>query len=188
MNDKKHITLTYLNIRESITILLTKLIFIDLMLAALALLYYFLILEGERFVAGISSNITLFLVVFTVIAVFKMTMTCYVILDWLNEYYEITPEHIIHKHGIIFRKTEHYRLNNVRAMKIKDSLLGEMFNFATITLYDIRLIKYLDMYLVHNARRYAKILKEIRPQIEMKEDHVWLPMKKDDEILPKEKY
>lgn len=185
MTDKKHITLTYLNVRESISILLIKLIAVELLFFVFFLLYYSAIIYGERFVPWIGQK-TLFLLVFGLFLILKIVASSYVILQWLNEYYEITPDHVLHKQGIIFRKTQHYTLNHIRAMDVRESFLGELFNFATVTLYDIRLNKYLDMYLIHNARRYAKILKELRPQIEMKRDHVWMPLSKGEDILPHE--
>ncbi len=130
------------------------------------------------------SNTTVFLASFTVIGVIKILLTLYIVLQWLFEYYEITPENILHKHGIIFRKTELYDLDKIRAMDVQDTFLGELFSFATITLYDIRLNKYLDMYLIHNPQRYAHIIKTLRPDIEIKEDNVRLPyMPKKDLIV-----
>ncbi len=187
MTDKRHITLTHLNVRQSISILLTKLVLIDLLIAVIVLIYYFAVIQGEQFIKGISANNTIFILVFTIIGFLKILASSYVILKWLHEYYEITPEHVVHKHGIIFKKSENYRLNLVRVMSVEDSFFGELLNYATITLYDIRLKKYLDMYLVHNARRYAKILKEIKPDLEIKEDHVWLPFKKVEDIGTLEK-
>ena len=73
-----------------------------------------------------------------------------------------------------------YNIDKVRAIDVQDSFLGELFNFATITLYDLRLRKYLDMYLIHNPRRYEKILKTLKPDLEAKEDRIRFP------FMPKE--
>lgn len=186
MTDKVHITLTHLNVRQSISILIAKLIVIDLIMAVVVALFFIAITQSESLIKDISLNDDILLVALLFIGIFKVFMSCYVILSWLNEYYELTPEYILHKHGIIFRKTEHYRLNHVREMKIGESFFGNLLNYATITLYEIRLQKYLDMYLIHNARRYAKVIKELRPQIEMKEDSVWIPFKRESEVLPHE--
>jgi hypothetical protein len=126
------------------------------------------------------TNPSIFLFVFVAIALSKIYLSTLVVLEWLNEYYEITPDYIYHKQGIIFRKVEQYNINMIRSMDIQDTLIGQIFNFATITLYDIRMNKYLDLYLVHNPERYAKVLHELRPHIEMRKDHVRLP------LLPKE--
>lgn len=180
MADHK-ITFTYLNIRQSIVILLAKLIFIDFLLAVLVIGFYFVLVRSDE-IFGISLDITsLFLAAFVITGIIKIALSIYVVLLWLNEYYEITPESIIHRTGVIFRKAQLYELDKIRVMDVQDSFIGEIFNFATITLYDIRLNKYLDMYLIHNPQRYAHVLKELRPHIEIKEDSVRLPFmpKKD---------
>ncbi|MBI3888120.1 PH domain-containing protein [Candidatus Microgenomates bacterium] len=122
----------------------------------------------------------LFLSVFGVVGICKIFLSIYIVLLWLNEYYEITPENIIHKRGIIFRKSEMYRLSKVREIKVHDSFLGELLNFATITLYDIRLQKYLDLYLIHNPKRYERILKTLRPSLEVQTDRVHIPFTREE--------
>lgn len=184
MAEEKGLTLTYLNIRQSIAILISKLVVIDLILAAMIVSFYYLLVESDKYIVGISRNEVIFLTAFGLVGLFKTVITAYVVLRWLNEYYEITPEYIIHKHGLIFKKQEHYRLDHVRRIEVQDSFLGEMFNFGTITLFDIRFNKYLDLYLIHNARRYAKVLKQLLPHLEMKEDHVWVPFTHKEEIAP----
>lgn len=180
MSDHK-ITLTYLNIRQSIAILLTKLVLTDFILAFIVIGFYFVLVQGGDLTEFAAKNTFVFLTVFGIIGLCKIFISIYVVLLWLFEYYEVTPEEIVHKKGIFARKTERYRLDKVRAMDVRDSLLGELFNFATITLYDIRLNKYLDLYLIHNPRRYTKILKTLRPELEMKTDHIHFPlMSKED--------
>lgn len=174
------ITLTYLNIRQSIAILLTKLVITDLILATIVIGFYFVLVQGGTFTQFIAENTVIFLIVFATIGIFKIFLSIYVVLFWLYEYYEITPEHIVHRKGIIFRKKEMYNIDKVRAIDVQDSFLGELFNFATITLYDLRLRKYLDMYLIHNPRRYEKILKTLKPDLEAKEDRIRFP------FMPKE--
>ncbi len=175
------ITLTYLNVRQSIVILIAKLVTIDVVLAVLVIGVYFLIMRNSALLQDIALASTLFLGFFIIAGIFKIILGCYMVLLWLNEYYEITPEYVVHKKGIIFKKQEQYRIDHVRRIDVEDTFLGEMLNFATITLYDIRLNRYMDMYLIHNARRYAKIFQQLRPEIEMKEDHVWLPFIKHSE-------
>ncbi len=166
------ITLTNINIRQSISILLAKLIFIDIIAAIIVVAVYFGVVTGGNLLNYNSANTFLFLFFFLAVGVVKLIVDSLAVLLWLNEYYEITPEHIIHKRGILFRKKEQYRIDHVRMLDVQDSFFGELLNFGTITLFDIRLEKYLDMYLIHNPKRYAKILKQLKPTIEMKEDSV----------------
>lgn len=176
------ITLTYLNIRQSIAILIARLVLIDIVLAVIVIGAYYIVFQSGLVLNNLGLGFWIFISIFGLIGLVKILITIYIVLLWLNEYYEITPEYIYHKSGIIFRKSEQYRIDHIRRITVEDSFLGEMFNFATITLYDIRFQKYLDMYLIHNARRYAKVLQELRPEIEIKEDHVWLPFIKHTEM------
>lgn len=181
MTDGKAITLTYLNIRQSIAVLLAKLVAVDILMAGIVIFLYWTLITGSTFFGYDSSLVFLF--TFIALGLVKAFIDTYVILLWLNEYYEITPDSIVHRKGVIFRKTQMYDVNKVRSMDVQDTFLGEMFNFATITLYDIRLNKYLDMYLIHNAQRYAHVLKQLRPSIEISEDKVRLPFMHKDEVL-----
>lgn len=174
--DTKKITLTYLNIRQSISILLIKLTLIDLLAASLILGFYLALLEGTIFVDIAFNNPLIFFVIFGTIGLLKVALTSYIILLWLNEYYEITPDSIVHKSGIIFKKKERYDLEKVRAMNVDDSIIGEMLNFATITLYDLRMQRYLDMYMIHDPKRYIKVLEILRPNIETKSDETIIPV------------
>jgi hypothetical protein len=169
------LTLTHLNIRQSIAIMLIKIVLADIILALIMIGFYFLLIQSGNYTNNAISNPAVFLISFTLIGVFKIGLSIYIVLEWLNEYYEITPEAVIHKRGVIIRRSEKYNLDKVRAMEVEDSFFGELMNFATITLYDIRLNKYLDMYLIHNPKRYAQILHTLRPHLELKSDRIKLP-------------
>jgi hypothetical protein len=179
MAEQVEITVTNLNIRQSIVVLLFKLVLIDLILAFVVIGLYYLMVQGEQLEIAASRDTLLFLSVFTILGIVKIGLTIYVVLQWLNEYYELSPDYISHKSGIVYRKTEKYKLSLVRAMDVQDSFFGEIFNFATISLFDIRMNKYLDMYLIHNAHRYARILKKLRPTIEIKKEDIRLPFLPD---------
>lgn len=171
----KRIALTYLNIRQSISILLFKLILIDFLAAFSTIVFYFALIMGMQTINYPLSNPTLVMLLFTILGIIKISVSVYIVLLWLNEYYELTPYEIIHNRGIIFRKEEKYRLSNVRAMKFSDSFIGELCNFGTITLYDIRMQKYLDLYLIHNPLRYVHVLETLKPGIEETKEETILP-------------
>lgn len=173
------ITLTNLNIRQSIAILLARIIMADAILSTVFILFYVLLTRFEEYASSIYFDPIIFFAAFCLMGFFKVLLTIYIVLQWLNEYYEITPDYIIHRRGIIFRKSEKYKLDLVREIFVHDSVVGQLFNFATITLYDIRLNKYLDLYLIHNPRRYIKVIKMLRPDIETKEDQIRLPFMRE---------
>lgn len=167
---EKGITLTHLNIRQSISILLGKLIFLDIVAAILVIAVYFGVVTGGDFLNFSYQNTYLFLGLLILIGIIKLILDSYAILEWLNEYYEITPEYIISKKGIIIRHEERHRIDNIRDLDISRSLLGNLFNFGTITIFDDRMHKDLDMNYIHNPLRYVEVLKRVNPNIEKKED------------------
>jgi hypothetical protein len=182
MNHGKAIYLTYLNIRHSISILLLRLILVDLLAAALLVLFYFSLIQGQAIFGINLTDPYMFLAAFAILGSLKIITTIYVVLQWLNEYYEITPDEIVHKRGIIFKKVEKYKFDNIRAMELSQNFTGGLLNFGTITLYDMRMQKYLDMYLIHNPKRYYKVIKSLNPGIEYKTQETIVPaLKHSDE-------
>src|SRR3989338_11028520 len=143
--EDKELHLTYLNIRHSISVLLSKIVLVDFLAGLFHVLLYFSLIRGEHMINYDFTNTPVSLVVYGVLIIFQVVVTSYIVLQWLNEYYEITPDEIVHKNGIIFKKIEKYRFDNIRAMLISENFIGELLNFGTITLYDIRMQKYLDM-------------------------------------------
>ena len=174
------ITLAHLNIRQSITILLARLVSIDIIVAVLLIGFYWGLTFVQDYLGINSWQTFIFLIGFILSGIFKISITIWIVLLWLNEYYEITQEYIVHKKGVIFHHSQEYRIDQIRRIEIEDSLLGEIFNYSTVTLYDIRLNKTLQMYLIHNPRRYVKVLQSLKPNIEVETDHTRLP------FLPKE--
>lgn len=174
------ITLTNLNVRQSIAMLVIRLIIASIICACISIIFLGLLIQaGQYAYSFLSQEWMIFFLIFGAIEIFNIVISTYIVLQWLNEYYEISSDYILHKKGIFFRKTEKYKLDLVREMEVHDSILGEIFNFATVTLYDIRLNKYLDLYLIHNPRRYVNVIRALRPDIEIKEDMIRLPFSKE---------
>lgn len=166
------IHMTNLNIRASISILVARLLLIDFLTAFLIILFYFTLISGAELTNFLLTNPSLLLISFTTLGTFKILTTMYIVLQWLNEYYEITHDAVIHKKGIIFKKTEKYKLDNVREITITSGLWGQIFNYGTITLFDIRKQKYLDMYLIHNPNRYVRVFEQLKPDIEIEREDI----------------
>jgi hypothetical protein len=155
-----NITVTHMNIRESISILLFKVITLDLMAAVFTVLFFTLVSFSPT--SSITEKVLSFNVLFfVVLGLLKISFTVYVVLLWMNEYYEITPTAIIHKKGLVYRDIQHYELEYVRTIKVYQSLIGRIFNFGTIELHDIRRNKRVEMYLIHNPHRYVRILEKL---------------------------
>ena len=83
--DSHKITLTYLNIRQSISILLAKLVLTDLLLASIVIGLYYLLVQGGEFTRFAAGNLYLVLTIFGTVGLVKILFTIYVVLKWLFE-------------------------------------------------------------------------------------------------------
>ena len=96
--------------------------------------------------------------------ILKIGATTYVVLDWLNEYYEIRSDRFIHRKGIFSRKDEEYPFVNIESVKLSQGFIGRLFNYGTLELFEFKPIKYRTMYLIHNPARYLHILESLMPE------------------------
>lgn len=90
----------------------------------------------------------------------------YIVVLWVNDYYKISSLELIHKRGFIFKKEEKDLLEHLGALKLDQGLLGRIFNFGTLTLYNWALEQNVVMYNIHNPVRYRDILRILLPNID----------------------
>src|SRR3989344_1241812 len=104
-NQEKKIIVTHVNVRKSIIFLITKLVALDILVTFVVLIFFsplLVPLSMEIKTQIISYNILYFgLLLFG-----KILLTLFIVLEWLNEYYEITPTKIFYRRGIIWRKED----------------------------------------------------------------------------------
>ena len=102
------------------------------------------------------------------------------VLEWLNEYYEITPKNIIYKRGLIFREIDRFSLDKVRAVGVQQGIFGKLINSGTVTLYDVRLNKYIDLFQIHNPMKYLHVLEDLIPNLEERKTVLREHMKEEE--------
>ena len=159
----KTITVTHLNVRQSISFMLLRFCVVEVIFDTLILFLYlplsYLEFPFERTGDLLSTENILFLI----LVAGKMFFSLFVVLQWLNEYYEILPQKFIHKKGVIFKYEEEYIFSHIMSVDYEQSFLGEFFNYGTIHMYDRYISRDIYMYLIHNPRKYFKILKDLIP-------------------------
>lgn len=162
------IQVSHINIRLSISILLLRLLVIELVGAILVILLHssLFVFDGE--VLEQMGMQTFNILFFSIFVFIKTALTVFVILQWLNEYYEITSTVIYHRKGLIFKTEEKYPLEHIGFVEVKQGIFGKILNFGTISLYDKGRNKYVDMYLIHNPMRYTRVIEELLPQVDEK--------------------
>lgn len=165
--DRIHVT--HLNIRPSISLLLAQLIMLSILTAAVITGGYLLILNSPVLLTeSLKSMMGLFLL--WIVFSFEIFFTIYAVMQWINEYYEITPHSIIHKKGLLFRKIEKYSLDQLAYLNVDQGLLGKLLNYGTLTFLSARREKLLELYAVHNPNKYLEVVESIKPNIGRVED------------------
>ncbi len=161
------LSVTHIDIRQSISFLLLRLILLDIVAALLIVIFFSALAsqnipEDIRLLIFSSNRLYFFLLVFI-----KICVTLFVVLQWLNEYYEIRPNAIIYRKGLLFRKEEKYSVNHIKLVGMQQGLFGKLLNFGTIELYDWDLEKYKTLYLIHNPMKYMRVLEELLPAVDV---------------------
>lgn len=156
------ITVTHVTIRQSISLLVVKLIILDILTAFFMLAFCVPI---RCFHIPLDFDFYLFVVM----VVLKIFFSFFVVFQWLNNYYEITPETISSYHGFIFQKKEKFYIKHIREVGLQQGLFGKLLDFGTIELYNWDLRRYRYLYLIHNPAKYLRIIKELRPNVDQED-------------------
>lgn len=166
------IEVTHITVRQSLFFLIIKLFVLEI-LAAFGLVVFFAIILSQRAIELISSNYYIYVIpFFVVIVAIKTGIMIYVVDEWLEEYYEITPRDLLHKKGHIFRKEQSYPLKHLGVAKVEQGILGRIFGYGSITLFNWVTSKEIVMYLIHNPMKYYYILKELLPEADIEKKTV----------------
>lgn len=170
--DRKRETfpVTHVNVRVSIVLMLLKLILLDIFTTLVALGFFgtlsFAQLPTEARLVVVSQYISYFVI----LALVKIALTLFVVLQWINEYYEITPTKIIYRRGIIWRKEDIYGLSRINAIGIQQGIFGRIFNYGTLFIYDVGVFKYYYLDYIHNPLRYLDVLHNLLPNADIEKE------------------
>jgi hypothetical protein len=162
--DEKRIYVDHVTIRQSIFFLLLKLLTLEGLAGIGLITFYTVILLPNLTIAMGNTFYNYVVPFFIVMAVIKMGIMVFVIIQWLEEYYEINPQDIIHKQGLIFKREERFMLKHLGTITLQQGALGSIFHYGTINLYDWVDGRHIHMYLIHNPRKYHKLLQRIVPE------------------------
>jgi membrane protein YdbS with pleckstrin-like domain len=163
--EKKKIYVTHVNIRLSISFMLMKLILVEFFSGGLVLISLILLYIFVKSVATLDLTVGIGVPAFFILVGIKTFITLYVILQWLNEYYEISADMIQFRRGIIFRRVDNYPTSDIKYIEVEQGPFGRALNYGTITLLNIRRVQLAQMYLIHNPLRYAQVIEEVVPNL-----------------------
>lgn len=166
-NKVRKIAVTHVTIRQSISILLLRLVVLEALAASGVIIFHSLIISTNvsDLVSNASPYLTIFNIpIFLLLIILKTLLMIYIILQWLYEYYEITPREVIHRKGLFFKKEEFNVFKHLSSLEIDQGILGKLFNCGTIKLFNWTTEKNIYLYLIHNPMKYHFILQTLLPE------------------------
>ncbi len=166
MKKSAGIRLDHINIRVSISNMLWKLLFLEAV-SAIGLLFIYLTPSDSEIFGGFFVLLeSYFGWIFFVLVLSKIILTVYIVLDWLNEYYEMDRQFIYHRRGIIWTSEQKYAIANIQSVKLEQGLWGKIFNAGNLRFYDAEVKKEFLIYMIHNPLRYFEILDKMLPRVD----------------------
>lgn len=162
----KELHFKHVNVRQSITLLLIKLMVFELISAVCVVIFHLTIINLRIYDPTVIPRFSFHLSIFLILVAIKIFITSYIILEWHEEYYEISAHSIGHYRGYLFKRHENISFKHIASIKLEQDLLGKAFNYGTIRLHSWFLGKDYFLYQIHNPFKYLKVLEDQLPGID----------------------
>ncbi len=146
-------------VRQTPLFLGLKLVILELVFSGIYLLLRLPLHFFEFDIPFIDETFLFYAIIFTLFTLIEVVLILLPLLQWANEYYEITQYEIVHHKGVVSHSQQIYPLNNIEAIIIEQGLLGRMFHYGTITLRNPVLNKTIYLYLISHPEKYMEIIK-----------------------------
>jgi membrane protein YdbS with pleckstrin-like domain len=144
--------------------MLLKLALVEIIFTILIMIMFYILARAEMTGLSLIELLTFQFPIFILFVCTKSYISLVVLFTWLNEYYEIFPDRIIHKRGYFFRNQTKHELADIRRITVEQGVLGKLFNFGTIDLEERFTNIHHYLYQIHNPMRYFKIIEELLPK------------------------
>ena len=122
-------------VRGSISVLIIKmLVILALFDGAYSIIYYVLNL-GISLPFDLHHHAAILLLITQFVkTILQMTLLLRIVLQWANNVYFLTDEHIIKRSGLLKIQEETFHYENIRSITIHQSWIGKLFNYGDILL------------------------------------------------------
>lgn len=147
-------------LRESIVLILIRLIFTESVFG-LSLFIPSILFSYLSSNTNVSYLSNLYFIVLAGGFLVNIVVVILIALKWNSEYTEVSREGIVRHNGILHRKEQKYACNFVEGAKLEQSLLGLIFNYGTIELYDPALKEQVYLLNISNPKKYSEIIQNI---------------------------
>jgi len=112
------------------------------------------------FVGGVTTGNFLLIVIILGVIIIDLFITLIFYFDWMNKSYLIRPGSIVEKRGVLFRREETYACSNIEEIVLKQGILGRIFDFGSLRLYDPALKQSIYLTNIRSPHRYQSILRK----------------------------
>ena len=166
VQEKKHsslISFKHINVRQSIFLLLLKLITVEVITMIVIIVFHTAMFAIKDYQNSVVPIIPFNMYLFLILAIIKTLLTGYIILEWYDEYYEISVDDVGHNKGFFFKRKERVKLEHLTSLKLEQGLLGKFFNYGTIRLHDWFQNRDYFLYQIHDPKKYEKVLLHLMP-------------------------
>jgi uncharacterized membrane protein YdbT with pleckstrin-like domain len=101
--------------------------------------------------------------VLLIVLLIYLAMVIYMILSWNRHYYVINSQAVLMYDGIIFSKSKSYDMAGVESIEVDQGLIGKIFNFGTLKLYNPRLEKEITFHRIPDPNQEAGFIHGMHP-------------------------
>ncbi|MDO8460950.1 MAG: response regulator [bacterium] len=147
-------------LRESIALIIIRLISTEA-LFGFSLFLLSILSSYTHSYLNISYISTLYFIVFLGAFLINVSVVFSIAIKWATEYTEISKEGVIKHNGIFHKKEQKYACNFVEGAKLDQSLMGLLFNYGTIELYDPALKEQVYLLNITSPKKYSEIIQKI---------------------------
>jgi membrane protein YdbS with pleckstrin-like domain len=98
-----------------------------------------------------------------IVLIIYFAMVLYMILSWNKHYYVINSQAVLMYDGIIFSKSKSYDMAGVESIEVDQGLIGKVFNFGTLKLYNPRLEKEITFHRIPDPNKEAGFIHGMHP-------------------------
>ena len=163
---KNSVPFPLLPIRRSVALFALRVILLELIFEVIYLswrtLIHYLPFSLDTVVTLNGISIIFFLILITVI---QNIILVYIVLSWVNDFYEIGSKEITHVTGIFSKTRRSYPYRDIQSITVHQGFMGRLLNYGEINLYIPTLGHDLHFREVASPRRFVELVKEANPNL-----------------------
>jgi membrane protein YdbS with pleckstrin-like domain len=166
-NNNSHKILPSVVIRRSIALFIIRIILLELLFEIIYLTWrgviHFLPFSLETTIVLNGISILLFLVFITLV---QNLILIGMALRWVNDYYEIRSDELVHIKGILSKTESAYPYRDIQSITIHQGFFGRIFNYGDVSLYIPTLGHDLHFNEISDPNKFAELIKSANPSFE----------------------